>query len=179
MPDATSLRAALRIAPLALADLPAYKALRDRMLAAHPHAFTSDAAAEAIKPASVYSSRLGYERQEGGHFTIGAWRGARLVGAISCERDTRLKVRHVAQVVGMMVRDEAQGHGIGRALLDACIERARRADGLEMLTLSVTAGNDAAQRLYRAAGFTRYGTLPRAVKLGGRYHDKDLMVLYL
>ena len=179
MPDAGAPGAALHIAPLALADLPAYKALRDRMLARHPQAFTSDAAAEAIKPASVYSGRLGYERPEGGHFTLGARRGGRLVGAISCERDPRLKVRHVAQVVGMMVRDEAQGHGIGRALLDACIERARGADGLEMLTLSVTAGNEPALRLYRGAGFEHYGTLQRAVKVGGGYHDKHLMVLYL
>ena len=35
MPDAGAPGAALHIAPLALADLPAYKALRDRMLARH------------------------------------------------------------------------------------------------------------------------------------------------
>ena len=171
--------APVEIAALALADLPAYKALRDHMLAAHPQAFTSDATAESLKPASAYSSRLGFERLEGGHFTLGAWRERRLVGAISCERDARLKVRHIGQIVGMMVRDDVQGQGVGRALLDACIARARRADGLELLVLSVTSSNAAAIRLYRGAGFERYGTLPRAIKLGGGYHDKDQMVLVL
>ena len=37
------------IRPLAVADLPTYKALRDAMLIAHPEAFTSDAATEARK----------------------------------------------------------------------------------------------------------------------------------
>ena len=167
------------IAGLTVADLPAYKALRDRMLAAHPQAFTSDATAESLRPASAYSSRLGFERPEGGHFTLGAWRERRLVGAISCERDTRLKVRHIGQLVGMMVRDELQGQGIGRALLEACIARARGAAGLELLTLSVTSSNAGALGLYRAAGFERYGTLHHAIKLGAHYHDKDQMVLVL
>ena len=167
------------IAGLTVADLPAYKALRDRMLAAHPQAFTSDATTENLRPASSYSSRLGFERPEGGHFTLGAWRDRRLVGAISCERDARLKVRHIGHVVGMMVREDLQGRGIGRALLEACIARARAAAGLEQLILIVTSGNTGALRLYRAAGFEHYGTLPRAIKLGGRYHDKDQMVLVL
>lgn len=168
-----------RIASLGLADLAAYKALRDRMLALHPEAFTSDARSESVKPASVYAARLGFERPEGGHFTLGAWRARRLVGAISCERDTRTKVRHVGHVVGMMVADELQGRGIGSALLGACIAKAREAEGLELLTLSVTSGNAAAIGLYRRFGFERWGTLRRALKVGGRYHDKDQMALAL
>jgi ribosomal protein S18 acetylase RimI-like enzyme len=179
MPETRARRPAVEVAPLTVADLPAYKSLRDLMLAAHPQAFTSDATTESLKPASAYSSRLGFERPEGGHFTLGAWHERRLVGAISCERDARLKVRHIGHLVGMMVRDDMQGQGIGRALLDACIARARGADGLEQLTLSVTAGNASALALYRAVGFERYGSLRRAIKLGGHYHDKEQMVLVL
>ncbi|HWH82721.1 MAG TPA: GNAT family N-acetyltransferase, partial [Burkholderiaceae bacterium] len=160
-------------------DLPAYKALRDAVLAAHPSAFTSDAAEAQARSAESYRSRLGLDRPEGGHFTLGAWIGAALVGAISCERETRAKGRHLSHVVGMMVRDEWQGRAIGRALLVACIAAARRADGLEMLTLSVTAGNAPAIRLYEAHGFTRYGSLPRAIRVDGRYFAKDLMALAL
>ena len=69
--------------------------------------------------------------------------------------------------------------GLGRALLDACIAEARLADGLELMTLSVTATNTAAVRLYERAGFTRYGRLVRAIKAGDQYHDKDLMALKL
>lgn len=173
MPELVEVR---RLRALELTD---YKALRDAMLAAHPEAFTSDAEAEAGKTAQSYLPRLGLDRPQGGQFTLGAWAGRTLVGAVSCERDMRLKVRHIGHLIGMMVADHAAGRGIGRALLQACIEQARAADGLELLTLSVTAGNAAAEHLYGSVGFVRYGALPRAIKLGGRYHDKHLMSLSL
>lgn len=160
-------------------DASAYKALRDEMLARHPEAFTSDADAEAAKPAASYLARFGDGAADCRRFTLGAWIGPRLCGAISCENDDRVKVRHIGHIVGMMVREEARGRGLGRALLHACIARARRTPGLEMLTLSVTGSNAAAVALYRAAGFDCYGRLPQAIKLGDDYHDKDLMVLRL
>lgn len=173
MPEAVEVR---RLRAL---ELPDYKALRDALLAAHPDAFTSDAAAESAKPAQAYLPRLGLDRPQGGQFTLGAWDGRSLVGAVSCEREARLKVRHVGHLIGMMVADHAAGRGIGRALLLACIDEARATQGLELLTLSVTAGNAAAEHLYRSAGFVLYGTQPRAIKLDGRYHDKHLMILSL
>jgi len=159
------------------ADLAAYKALRDHMLAAHPESFTSDPAPE--RAPESYLSRLGLQCPEGGEFTLGAWQFGRLVGAVSCERDARTKVRHIGHIIGMMVRAETRGLGIGRALLEACIAQARAADGLVMLTLTVTAGNAAAVHLYERAGFVRYGRLPRAILVDGAYHDKDQMSLSL
>lgn len=172
----------LTIRRLVEADLPAYKALRDEMLAAHPEAFTSDAAAERARPASAYAERLGVDALPGADpafFAFGAFWGERLVGAFACERDGRAKVRHAGHLIGMMVRPEARRAGLGRALLDACVDEVRRIGAIEMLTLSVTATNADAVRLYRRAGFVRYGTLPRAIRVDGRYHDKDLMVLTL
>jgi len=169
---------AATIRPLGAADLADYKRLRDEMLALHPEAFTSDAESEAAKEPTDYLHRLGLERLDGGHFVLGAWRGKRLLGAIGCEREARLKVRHIGHIIGMMVRPEARGGGIGALLLDACIGEARHA-GLEMLTLSVTAENAGAVRLYERHGFAAYGTLRRAIKVGGRYHDKLHMALVL
>ncbi len=163
-----------RVAPV---DLPAYKMLRDAVLAAHPEAFTSNAAPE--RPAESYRSRLGLDCPAGGQFTLGAWQGDRLVGAVSCERDPRPKVHHIGHVIGMMVSSDVQGLGIGRALLAACIEEARAARGLAMLTLTVTAGNAAAVHLYERAGFARYGRLERAICVDGVYHAKDHMTLAL
>jgi RimJ/RimL family protein N-acetyltransferase len=167
----------LRVRALGDADLEAYKALRDHALAHHEEAFTSDAATESQRTAQSYRSRLG-DNVEGG-FTLGAWRGDRLVGAITCERDARSKVRHIGHVVGTMVSRDQQGQGVGQALVDALIARASADDELHQLTLTVTAGNHAAVRLYERAGFTRYGTLPRAIRVAGRFFDKDLMVLNL
>jgi GNAT superfamily N-acetyltransferase len=159
-------------------DLRAYKALRDEMLRAHPDAFTSDAAGERLKPPHAYLGRLGLDRPEGGHFLLGAFAASGLIGALGCDRDGRPKVRHLAQVVGMMVRAEWRGKGVATALLQMCIEEARAA-GVETLTLSVTAGNHSAERLYERAGFVRYGLLPDAVRESGRSHDKALMALKL
>lgn len=159
------------------ADLAAYKALRDEMLSTRPESFTSDPAPE--RAPESYLSRLGLQRPEGGEFTLGAWRIGELVGAVSCERDARTKVRHIGHIIGMMVRPEAQGAGIGRALLAACIAQVRAADGLVMLTLTVTAGNAAAVHLYERAGFVRCGRLPHAILVDGVYHAKDQMTLDL
>lgn len=167
------------IRPLVVTDLPEYKQMRDDMLQAHPEAFTSDAAAEKKKEPADYLQRLGLDRREGGQFLLGAWLGTRLVGAIGCERDPRRKVNHIGHVIGMMVRPEARGRGVGRDLVDACIAEARRTPGLELLTLTVTAGNASAIGLYERVGFVVYGNLPRALKLGNAYHDKLHMTFAL
>ena len=86
--------------------------------------------------------------------------------------------RSIGHVIGMMVRPESRGRGIGTMLLEACIAEARHA-GLELLTLTVTAGNDAAIRLYERHRFVAYGTLGHALKIGGRYHAKLHMALTL
>ncbi|HEY4957136.1 MAG TPA: GNAT family N-acetyltransferase [Caldimonas sp.] len=169
---------AVVIRPLAVADLADYKRLRDEMLAAHPEAFTSDPSSEATKEPFDYLPRLGLDRRDGGHFLLGAWRDGELLGAIGCEREARLKVRHIGHVIGMMVRAEARGGGIGSRLLEACIAEARHA-GLEMLTLTVTAENASAVRLYERHRFIAYGKLPRALKVDKTYHDKLHMVLGL
>ncbi len=168
----------LTVRELQSADLDAYKALRDHALAHHEEAFTSDAPTEALRSAQSYASRLG-RGDAGESFTLGAFRGDRLVGAVSCERDPRSKVRHVAHVIGTMVRLEEQGRGVGKALLDAMIARASVDDELQQLTLTVTAGNAAAERLYARAGFVRFGTLPRAIRVGERFLDKHHLILSL
>ena len=165
MPEGVEIR---RLAP---ADLRAYKALRDDMLEGHPEAFTSDALTERHRRADDYLPRLGLEQPDGGHLLLGAWDAAGLVGAIGLERDRRLKVRHIGHLVGMMVRERSRGRGVGQALLDALVAEARAA-GLELLTLTVTEGNASAIGLYERAGFVRFGLLPKAIKVGERFHAK-------
>lgn len=167
----------LTIRALAESDLPAYKALRDHALAHHEEAFTSDAATEAGRSAQSYAGRLGADSDSS--FTLGAFRGDTLVGAITCERDPRTKVRHIGHIVGTMVHADEQRRGVGRTLLDALIERAGADAEIQQLTLSVTTSNQSAVKLYEQAGFTRYGTHERAIRLGARYLDKDLMRLEL
>lgn len=157
-------------------DLPAYKQLRDLMLARHPAVFTSDAETELLRAAESYRSRLSGGNSGLCLFTLAAWQGQRLVGALSCEREPRAKVRHIAHIVGMMVLDELHGQGIGRQLMDASQRLLKSEPSLMLATLTVTASNAAAIRLYERCGFSRYGRLEGALKLAdGSLLDKDLM----
>ncbi|QPF74753.1 GNAT family N-acetyltransferase [Roseateles sp. DAIF2] len=161
-------------------QLPDYKALRDRMLAGHDEAFTSDAATELARSAESYRSRISQGPGGACLFTLTAWLDGTLIGAVSCEREPRQKVRHTAHLIGMMVDDPVQGRGIGRALLHAALRLLEQEDGIELVTLSVTSSNRGAVALYESMGFRRYGCLPRALKLAdGRTLDKDLMCLDL
>src|SRR5574341_466337 len=113
------------------ADLSAYKALRDEALLLHPDAFTSDHETERARAPESYLGRLGLSESLGGSFLLGAWDGGQLVGAVCLERETRRKTRHIAWLVGMMVREGYERRGIGRGLLQACMREARSAIGLE------------------------------------------------
>jgi ribosomal protein S18 acetylase RimI-like enzyme len=167
----------LQLRPMIEPDLLAYKALRDGMLAGHPEAFTSDAETEAQRDMSSYRSRLTGGAGGVTLFTLLALDGARLVGALTCEREPRRKVQHIAHLIGMMVTDSLQGRGIGRALLEATLARLAADTSLALVTLSVTASNAGAVRLYESCGFTRYGLLPGAIRLpDGRELDKALML---
>jgi ribosomal protein S18 acetylase RimI-like enzyme len=83
---------------------------------------------------------------------------------------------HVGRL-GMGVRREWRGRGLGRDLLRDCLSRARSA-GIEKVELEVYADNEAAVRLYESFGFVREGVKSRARKLDGRYQDSVLMALW-
>jgi ribosomal protein S18 acetylase RimI-like enzyme len=59
-----------------------------------------------------------------------------------------------AEVRALAVSPDAQGRGVGRALLRTVIERARQM-GVRHLVLSTQSGMDAARYLYSSAGFVR------------------------
>lgn len=59
-----------------------------------------------------------------------------------------------AEIRALAVRPEAQGAGVGRALLAAVIDRANR-EGVRYLVLSTQPDMKAAHHLYSEAGFSR------------------------
>jgi RimJ/RimL family protein N-acetyltransferase len=169
---------AIQIRALTLHDLPAYKALRDEALRTAPDAFTSDYESTQGRPAQDYASRLG--ASDSGHFVLGAFNATgNLLGRIALEREDRIKKRHCANVIGMMVGSAAQGQGIATQLVAQCVINAKTTSHLEQLVLTVTATNPHVVRLYERAGFVRYGLLPRAIKVGDAYYDKLHMRLDL
>ncbi|MGX1884186.1 N-acetyltransferase family protein [Streptomyces sp. NPDC055287] len=81
---------------------------------------------------------------------------------------------HVRQIQGLAVAERARGHGIGRALLRASFEAARR-QGAVRITLRVLGHNAPARALYEAEGFVVEGVLPGEFHLHGKYVDDVLM----
>jgi ribosomal protein S18 acetylase RimI-like enzyme len=82
--------------------------------------------------------------------------------------------RHVLEVKGLAVDPARQGEGIGVALLDAAIGRAREL-GMRRLVLRVLSGNAGARHLYESRGFEIEGARRGAFLLEGAYVD-DLMM---
>lgn len=74
----------------------------------------------------------------------------------------KYKVCHRADF-GISIDKACWGLGIGRALLGACVECARKA-GYEQLELNVVADNSRAIGMYKAAGFVEFGRNPRGFK---------------
>lgn len=75
----------------------------------------------------------------------------------------------------LYVRAEARGSGVGRALLAALVEHARRA-GKHVMVGGIEAGNAASIALHAGAGFSAAATLPEV----GRKFDRwlDLVFMY-
>jgi ribosomal protein S18 acetylase RimI-like enzyme len=80
---------------------------------------------------------------------------------------TSLVAPGVAHTTQICVMPGYQRHGIGRRLMEAAIG-ALRERGISELSLTVTAANDPAVRLYRKIGFTPIKTLTAGVWLPGR-----------
>jgi len=166
------------------ADLSAYKTLRDEGLRLHPDAFDNDIESEHARPPESFIGRLGLSEPLGGTFMLGAWSGKDLVAALALERQSLQKLRHSAELNGMVVSPSQRGKGLGEMLVKSCIEEARKAIGLEQITLRVSTSSTSAIRVYERAGFQPCGVMPHALKLVARggvaqYFDKLTMVLIL
>jgi ribosomal protein S18 acetylase RimI-like enzyme len=86
--------------------------------------------------------------------------------------------RHVIRINGIAVSPEFQRRGVGRALLAAAADEARRR-GARKLTLGVFGPNEAARKLYESCGFRVEGIQREEFFVEGRYVDDILMALDL
>ena len=93
-----------------------------------------------------------------------------VVGNLGLTRITRPRRAHVGEI-GMAVRDDWQGKGVGSALLQAAIDLADNWLGIRRLELHVHADNDRAIALYRKFGFALEGTHRAYALRDGVYVD--------
>ena len=143
--------APLRIAPLTAADYDAWRPLWEAYLrfyeASLPPAVTETTWTRLNDPAEPM-------------FALGAFAGARLVGIVhylfhrSC-----WSIADYCYLQDLFVAEEARGHGIGRALIEAVASEARAAGASRVYWLTQE-GNTTARALYdrvaKRSGFIQY-----------------------
>lgn len=161
-------------------DAERYRALRREMLLDAPWAFGSSPEDDRVNDPDFV--RRAFENQ---WFAIaGGFRGGELIAAACVGREPRAKRRHIASITGVYVSPGSRGVGLGRAVVGACVARAREWPGVAALELSVSAASTAARRVYESLGFVAWGVEPDALRcadpgFGVRGHDEIHMRLEL
>ncbi len=106
-----------------------------------------------------------------GLFSLVACVEVEAVGSLALETaPTRWRMRHVASI-GMAVRDDCQGKGIGTALMEAAMDLADNWLNLTRIELRVYVDNAAAIALYEKFEFEIEGTHRCLAFRAGEYVD--------
>jgi len=153
--------ARMEIRLLTDSDLDEYRALMLEAFETEPDAFTSTRKERESQPNTWWLARIscpnGYAQ------AIGAFDDNRLIGTVALDFHRKPKTKHKADLIGMYVQPNARRLNIGRQLLDAAIRLAHSRDGVAIIKLTATQGNEAAIRLYHSAGFETFGIEPMAI----------------
>lgn len=120
-------------------------------------------------PAEKYRKRL-TEPAEGAH-TLVACVDGEVVGHLNLMTRPDSPRRKHAGGIGMGVRDDWQGKGVGSALMEAIIDLADNWLNLSRLELTVYIDNEPAVHLYQKFGFEIEGRLRDYAFRGGEYVD--------
>ena len=101
-----------------------------------------------------------------------------IVGTVQLDLATRANGIHRAEVIKLMVHTTGRRRGIGRALMVAAQEEARRR-GRQTLVLDTRQG-DPSEALYRSLGWTCAGAIPQyARSANGTLHATAIYYLLL
>ncbi|CAM3332168.1 MULTISPECIES: GNAT family N-acetyltransferase [Paenibacillus] len=167
----------MKISVLNGADAPSYQEVRLDGLRRDPHAFGSTYDREVKFSLETVTERIQPSRDK---FVLGAFEEAgSLVGIVTFMRESGMKTLHKGNVFGMYVIPEKRGMGVGRQLMEELIRRAREAEGIEQINLTVVSDNHPAKQLYQSIGFQTFGLERNALKFEGHYFDEEWMVLRL
>lgn len=158
----------LQIQHLTPDDAAQYRALMLEAYERHPQAFTSSVREREKLPLAWWAARLDGELD----LLLGAFSEGRLLGIVGLAFELREKARHKATLFGLYVTAEQRGSGLGRQLVQHLLAEAAGYEGLRLVQLTVTAGNDAALSVYQRCGFVQFGLEPQAVCVGEDYLDK-------
>jgi acetyltransferase len=113
----------------------------------------------AADEAAAYWDGVLADLAAGKRVLIAAMEQGRVIGSAQLELAGRANASHRAEVQRLIVHRDARRRGIGRALMAALEEHARRI-GRTLLVLDTREG-DPSEALYEQCGYTRVGAIPR------------------
>jgi L-amino acid N-acyltransferase YncA len=117
------------------------------------------------------------DQQRGGFPVLVADEDGEVAGYTCYDRfrgGDRLEGYRTTAELSIHVRESHWGRGVGRALIEALIERAR-ADGIHVLVAAVDAENEASIRFHERLGFDEVARMPQTGQKFGRWLDLVLM----
>jgi putative acetyltransferase len=124
---------------------------------------------------SQESWRKRLAEQGEGLYALGAYVGDELVGQLGLHTFPSISRRRHAGQIGMAVRDDWQGKGVGTALMGAAVDIADNWLNLRRLELQVYVDNEPAIHLYQKFGFEIEGTSADFAFRDGQYVDAYMM----
>jgi acetyltransferase len=114
----------------------------------------------------------------GGRLLWAAREDGAIVGTVQLDLERRANGSHRAELIKLMVHTRARRRGVGRALMRAAQDEARRR-GRRTLVLDTRQG-DPSEALYRSLGWTFAGAIPQyARSANGELHATALYYLLL
>lgn len=86
--------------------------------------------------------------------------------------------KHVGKL-GISLRKEIRGRGIGKKLLENIIKETKNILGVKIIILEVFSANKVARHMYRKLGFKEVGKIRKGVNYYGKFLDDIIMAKYL
>lgn len=114
-----------------------------------------------------------------GDFIVGAFLRGELVGVAALYHESYEKLSHKATIGSLYVKPQYRKMGIATKLLNEVVQRAKDAEGIRHINLSVITTNISAVKLYEKLGFVSYGNEPNSVYVNGAYYDEQFLQLVI
>lgn len=109
-----------------------------------------------------------------GSFILIATLGERIAGYLIVDTREASRLSHTAEL-NMGVSENLRNRGIGSALVNAALHKAKADGVVEIIYLMVRADHTGAVKLYENAGFEKIVRLEKDTKIGHEYYDGILM----
>lgn len=151
-------------------DWEIWKAFRLIALKNAPEAFGSSLEEEQALPDRQFQDWL--KR----NVVLGAFIDEQLIGSAGYFMLEFSKEQHRGILFGVNVMPEHRNKGIAQQLVQQVIDLAKKV--VIQLHLKVVSTNPSAIHAYEKCGFKYYGTEPRSLKIGERFYDENMMVLF-